>query len=298
VPVALDLLPLIRRIRTLRAPATLRALASTAGWSPFHLHRAFRRVVRETPKQYLLRLQLEQAAVRLVTTDDSVLNIALACGFENHETFTRAFRRHFGAAPSRYRSWALADSTTAIRLHHAAIVTSAGPCIGLYHFQTNTTPRRHEMPTLSIVRKDLTPQPVVFARVRVARHEIPAGIAEALGKTFPYAMQAGLPIAGKPYARYLTTGPGLFAMEVGVPLAAPATGQGDVEAGALPGGPAVVAVHGGPYDQLGETYAAMERWMDANGVRPGGPAWESYVTDPGDYPDPADWRTEVFWPIG
>ncbi len=84
----------------MRAPATLRALASTAGWSPFHLHRAFRRVVRETPKQYLLRLQLEQAAVRLVTTDDSVLNIALACGFENHETFTRAFRRHFGAAPS------------------------------------------------------------------------------------------------------------------------------------------------------------------------------------------------------
>ncbi len=153
------------------------------------------------------------------------------------------------------------------------------------------------MPMLSIVRKDLTPQPVVFARVRVARHEIPAGIAEALGKTFPYAMQAGLPIAGKPYARYLTTGPGLFAMEVGVPLAATATGQGDVEAGALPGGPAVVAVHGGPYDQLGETYAAMERWMEANGVRPGGPAWESYVTDPGDYPDPADWRTEVFWPI-
>jgi hypothetical protein len=31
------------------------------------------------------------------------------------------------------------------------------------------------------------------------------------------------------------------------------------------------------------------------GQRPGGPPWEVYVTDPGDYPDPKDWRTEVYW---
>jgi hypothetical protein len=31
---------------------------------------------------------------------------------------------------------------------------------------------------------------------------------------------------------------------------------------------------------------------------PSGAPWESYLTDPGQHPDPKDWKTEVFWPIG
>jgi hypothetical protein len=59
----------------------------------------------------------------------------------------------------------------------------------------------------------------------------------------------------------------------------PAPGAADVEAGAVPGGAIAVGVHAGPYNQLGDTYAAMERWMEANGYRPSGSPWESYVTD-------------------
>jgi hypothetical protein len=29
-----------------------------------------------------------------------------------------------------------------------------------------------------------------------------------------------------------------------------------------------------------------------------GAAWEVYVTDPADYPDPKDWKTELLWPLG
>jgi effector-binding domain-containing protein len=59
----------------------------------------------------------------------------------------------------------------------------------------------------------------------------------------------------------------------------------------------LVAIHAGSYDNLGDTYAAMERWMEVNGYRPGAPPWESYVTDPAEFPDSKDWRTEVFWRI-
>ena len=31
----------------------------------------------------------------------------------------------------------------------------------------------------------------------------------------------------------------------------------------------------GLYDQLGETYAAMERWIETNGLKTAGPPWES-----------------------
>jgi AraC family transcriptional regulator len=82
-----------------------------------------------------------------------------------------------------------------------------------------------------------------------------------------------------------------------MPLAAPAAGAGEMEAGVLEAGPVAIALHAGPYDQLPETYAALERWMEANGVKPGAAPWEWYVNDPGEFPDPKDWRTEVHWPL-
>ena len=153
------------------------------------------------------------------------------------------------------------------------------------------------MSTPTIERKDLQPQPALIVRRRAARSEIAATIAESLGKTFPYALQNGLAIAGHPFVRYSEVGPGLMTMETGTPLASPHAGAGEIEPITLPGGPGAVAIHMGPYDRLQDTYAAMERWMQQHGVRPAGAPWESYITDPADHPDPAEWRTDVFWPI-
>lgn len=297
MPSTRDLLQVVREIRHRRlAGSTLDQLATRAGWSPFHLHRAFRAVVRETPKQYALRLQLQKAAARLVSSDESILDVAIGVGFNSHEVFTRAFRRQFRLTPTAYRARALADASPETRMRHVALIHTSGPCLGLFHIPTSS-PRRLSMPTLSIERRDIAPQQFLFVRMRVARHELSTAIGEGLGKTFPYAMRTGLAIAGRPTTRYLSTGPGLYNVEIGMPVAAAARGEGDVEVGSLPGGPVAVAVHGGSYEQLSETYAALERWIEANGFRVGGAPWEAYITDPADHPDPAEWRTEVFWPL-
>ncbi|HLG57751.1 MAG TPA: AraC family transcriptional regulator [Vicinamibacterales bacterium] len=299
MPPERDLLQLLHDIRgRLDGNVSLEALASRAGWSPFHLHRAFRRVLGETPKQYTLRVRLERAAARLAAHDDAVLDVAIGAGFSSHEVFTRAFRRQFGQSPASYRAAALQGASAEVRARHVALTDAAGPCIGLFHTTVNSSYRRSVMPVLSIDRRELAAQPVLIVRLRVARHEIATAIGEGLGQAFPYALGTGIAIAGRPFSRYLATGPGLYTMEVGVPVAATVAGEGKVEAGVLPGGPVVVGVHGGPYEQLAETYAAMERWTEANGFRVGGAPWESYITDPADFPDPADWRTEVYWPLG
>jgi AraC family transcriptional regulator len=295
-----ELLQLLRTIRRrLDANVSLEALATRAGWSPFHLHRAFTRMVGETPKQYTLRLRLEGAAARLLASDDSIVDVALAAGFKSHEVFTRAFRRHFGRTPAAYRSTALAGASSEVRARHRAITDATGPCVGLFHLPVNNEhqTRRFSMPTLSIERRELQPQPVLIMRCRTPGGELQGAIGHSLGGVFGHCQKVGLPLEGRPFTRYLSTGPGLWTIECGKPLAAPAPGEGPIEATTLPGGPTVVAMHGGPYDQLTETYVAMERWMEANGVRPGGAPWESYITDPADHPDPADWRTEVYWPI-
>jgi AraC family transcriptional regulator len=298
MPSERDILQLLRHIGgRLDDDVSLDRLAARAGWSPFHFHRAFRKVVGETPKQYTQRLRLERAAARLATGAEPVFAVAAAEGFASHEVFTRAFRRRFGCTPTAYRDRALRDTPAHARARHAAITATTGPCVGLFHLPLNEPFRRTMMPTLSIERRELTELPIVFVSLRAARHEIAAAIAEGAGKTYSYAQKAGAAIAGHPFTRYLSTGPGLFSMEIGIPLAAAAPGEGEVKPGVLPAGPAVVAVHAGPYDQLGETYAAVERWMESNSLRPAGPPWEWYKTDPAAHPDPKDWRTEVYWPV-
>jgi AraC family transcriptional regulator len=274
---------------------SLATLAARAGWSPFHFHRALRRVTAETPKRYIQRLRLEAAAARLVTSRESIARIAVGAGFGSHEVFTRAFRRHFGRTPAAYRADALQGAPPGLRVRHAAVTASAGPCVGLFHL--STTRRKVMMPTLSIERRALDAQPILFVRTKAARHELPKAIAQGVGKVYMHAQTSGAPLDGHPFTRYLSSGPGLLDIEVGFRVARDAAGAGDVISGELPAGETAVAVHAGPYDQLAETYAAVERWIEQNGLRPVGAPWEWYVTDPADHPDPADWRTEVYWPV-
>jgi AraC family transcriptional regulator len=70
-----------------------------------------------------------------------------------------------------------------------------------------------------------------------------------------------------------------------------------MQPGTLAAGPVAFAVHMGPYDQLSQTNVAIEQWIEEQGYSVGGAPWESYVTDPGETPNPTDWRTEIFWPL-
>jgi len=277
---------------------SLDALAGQTGLSRFHLHRVFSTTAGETPKQYTLRLRLGRAAVMLLTGEESVLDIALSCGFQSHEAFCRAFRRRFGMAPSTYRERGFAGTVDRVeKKKHAEVVEAAGPCIGLFHISENGRSQENEM-SYSIIRKELAPQPVLIVRRRVKRSDIAATIGEALPHIFVHAQQNGIALAGLPFTRYVEMGPGMITMEPGMRVSSPnPSGQGEIIADTLPGGPAVTTVHSGPYDKLTDAYAAIEQWMEVEGLVPAGAPWECYLNDPSEYPDPKDWKTEVFWPV-
>ena len=152
------------------------------------------------------------------------------------------------------------------------------------------------MSLLSIARKDLAPMPFLFVRRQASQSELSATLGACFGTVFTHCMKNGVEMAGFPLARYPVVGP-LLTVEAGVPLKHPAQAEGDMEYCELPGGPAVFAVHGGPYEQLGETHAAILRWIQEPKLRVAGPHWEWYVTDPAGHPDPTDWRTQIFYPL-
>jgi AraC-like DNA-binding protein/effector-binding domain-containing protein len=280
---------------------SLAALARHAGLSAFHLQRIFAAAVGETPKQLTLRLRLGRAAVMLLTNDDSILDVALSCGFQSHEVFIRAFRRRFGMAPSAYRERGLIDGASVTQAEqHGALVDQVNPCVGLYHISEHEELGRNEM-TYAIAKKDLTPQPVLVVRRRIKPADLATTLAEVLGAIFLHAQQSGMALAGQPFTRYIEWGPGVWTIEVGLPVAAlskdSSSRGGEVRADALPGGPAATTTHAGPYDGLSRAHAAVQQWIEEQGLVAAGAPWEVYVTDPADFPDLKDWKTDLFWPL-
>jgi len=64
----------------------------------------FRRLVGQTPFDYLVDLRLDRAAAALRATGDPVGALARACGFASPAAFSRAFRGRFGQSPARWRA--------------------------------------------------------------------------------------------------------------------------------------------------------------------------------------------------
>ena len=56
-----------------------------------------------TPHQYVLRLRLREAAMRLAAEPAKIIDIAFDCGFGDLSSFNRAFRAEFGVSPRAYR---------------------------------------------------------------------------------------------------------------------------------------------------------------------------------------------------
>ena len=81
---------------------TLADLARASHFSPWYAHRLFTEQVGLTPGDYVRRLRLSRAALRLRDEDLSITEAAFAAGFGSVDGFQRAFLREFGCNPGAY----------------------------------------------------------------------------------------------------------------------------------------------------------------------------------------------------
>jgi AraC-like DNA-binding protein len=86
------------------ARCSLDRLSTEAGLSAYHFLRVFRRTTGQTPHRYVQAVRLRQAAKRLETTQDKIVDIAAAVGFGDLSNFNASFVRAFGRQPSVYRT--------------------------------------------------------------------------------------------------------------------------------------------------------------------------------------------------
>lgn len=86
-----------------RQPITAADIAAAAGFSPNYLSRKFREATGIGVHDYLIFIRLRNAAFELISTDDSVTDIALRNGFSDSNYFKDAFKKKYGITPREYR---------------------------------------------------------------------------------------------------------------------------------------------------------------------------------------------------
>lgn len=85
------------------SPLTLDSVAAECGVHPQYLGRLFTKHTGERFHQMLNRIRIEHAKQLLLKTDNSVLEIAMLCGYENVTYFNRVFKRECSVTPREYR---------------------------------------------------------------------------------------------------------------------------------------------------------------------------------------------------
>lgn len=78
-------------------------LAAMVDLSVSQFDRRFKSLFQMTPREYVLRVRTDAAIHLLVTSPQSITEIALACGFYDQSSFGKQFRKRTGMTPVEYR---------------------------------------------------------------------------------------------------------------------------------------------------------------------------------------------------
>lgn len=84
-------------------PSSIEDMANLIHYSKSHFMKFFKTHMNMGFTQYLNHYRMSMAAKLLVSTDDSVLTIAVSSGFDNLSYFNRLFKREFHITPREYR---------------------------------------------------------------------------------------------------------------------------------------------------------------------------------------------------
>lgn len=85
-------------------PVSPASIAEDLGISTRQLERLFGKYLNSTPKHYFMEMRLQRARNLLVQSENSITEIAMACGFRSNSHFSKVFRGHFGKSPISHRT--------------------------------------------------------------------------------------------------------------------------------------------------------------------------------------------------
>lgn len=83
-------------------PLTLDEIAHSVNMSPKYFCKFFQEMTHRTPIDYLNYYRIERACYQLLTTEQSITDVAYSSGFNDLSYFIKTFKRYKGTTPRRY----------------------------------------------------------------------------------------------------------------------------------------------------------------------------------------------------
>jgi AraC family transcriptional regulator len=259
--------------RDLPSTATL---ASLANFSPFHFMRVYRALAGESLGTTVQRLRLARAAHLLAASAAPISEVSGRVGFETPQAFARAFRQHFGVAPSEARAANVASTTA---------VSAPAPS--------------QPQPAIRVDVVALKPFRVVVKRtegVYGKLNEVYRGLFEWMAKR--NALDAIDGIWGVPQHDRRDAPEANYLFDCCLATAAALSAGDGVTLADLGGGNYLRYLHEGSFDRLDESHDAIFRELLAH------PEWQlraapilqEYLNDPDGTPE-ADLRAHIYVPV-
>jgi transcriptional regulator GlxA family with amidase domain len=94
----------------LESTVTVGDLAATVSLSPGYFSRAFKRSFGAPPHAYINKMRVDRARSLMLTTTESLSQIALACGLSDAAHLCRRFRQVTGTPPGAWRRKHMSES--------------------------------------------------------------------------------------------------------------------------------------------------------------------------------------------
>ncbi|MBA4340937.1 MAG: AraC family transcriptional regulator [Methylibium sp.] len=276
----------------------LNALAAVAAFSPYHFHRLFAAWTGERLGEFLRRRRVEIGAARLAAQPAlSVLDVALSVGFGSAEAFSRAFRAHFGSAPSAWRRCAPRQAEHS-NLGQAKGNGNQGGFNHSQHHGDSIQPDSEQAMQVSL--KTLKPVHIAYLR-----HLGPYG--DTVGQfwqetVYPWMVANSLLGAsryGISHDDPSITSPAKCRYDACIEVAEKSLLSGNALRATLPGGMYAVVDYSGPASEIGMAWSRLLRdWLPTSGLQlDGRPCFELYPPDATYDEETGDFTCQICVPV-
>lgn len=150
---------------------------------------------------------------------------------------------------------------------------------------------------MKTARVELAPRTMLGVH-EVARMD---ALTEFMGRAFSTSAselgRQGAAPAGPAIAMYNGMPTDIIDVTAGFPVVQPVESSPDAVVVTLPGGPAIEAIHIGPYETMSQTYTELMSCVAEQKLATSETMWEEYLVGPDIEPDPAKWQTRIVFPL-
>lgn len=132
-------------------------------------------------------------------------------------------------------------------------------------------------------------------RTKTQVETLPMLIGECYGKMSAYLEELGEYLEDVPFVAYHNLDMQNLDVEMGFPVSKALPGKDEIKSGVIPAGKIVFCMFRGAYSEVEPTYNEMYKWIEDNGFKATGTAYEHYYNGPG-FPE-SEMLTMIVMPI-